>query len=188
MTKTVLKKDKTVQVKTKAGGSYSYSYSTLAEIHRYLEETGQRYEAFIKKVEGEDYMFIRKLSKDDDTIVELQGAKIPPVTGVQDYGGVLTSVRRFSLLMAYGLACEDEEPKPAPTAQEKWKSVHTPDPNKPATAKQLKAINTLCEDLGIPPRVAYSEYFQPAQKNQAEASKIIKKLIDMKESNGNAEN
>lgn len=145
MAQTVLKKDKTVNVKTKTGGSYSYSYSTLAEIHRYLEETGQKYEAFIQKVEGEDYMFIRKLGEKETT---LQGAKIPSVSGVQDYGGVLTSVRRFSLLMAYGLACEDEPVnKPVENSVDKWKTMHKASPNRPASDKQKAAIRTLAERL-----------------------------------------
>lgn len=189
MTKTVLKKDKIVKVKTKTGVSYSYSYSTLAEIHRYLEATGQRYEAFIQKVEGEDYMFIRKFSKDDKgEPVVLQGAKIPPVQGVQDYGGVLTSVRRFSLLMAYGLACEDNDsPSPKDTNPKKdWKTfydkTHTPNPNNPVSDKQRVAIRNLCNQLHKPDAVILE--LMAEVTNAALASELIDKLV--KETKGEA--
>lgn len=118
MAKTVLKKDRTVNVKTKTGGSYSYKFTTLAEIHKYLEETNQRYYAFIQRVDGEDYMFIQPLSPKEDAggevkyvqlEVAIQGARVIPSQNMQEYGGNLTSARRYSLLMAYGLACEDDD-------------------------------------------------------------------------------
>lgn len=151
MANTVLKKDKTVNVKTKTGGSYSYAYSTLAEIHRYLEESHQRYKAYIKNVDGNDYMFIKQFDEDGKLIDELQGAKIPPVQGVQDYGGVLTSVRRFSLLMAYGLACEDEATTKARDLEEvkdKWKAMHTPSPNKPASENKSRPSERYAPERG----------------------------------------
>lgn len=179
----IIKKDRTVSVTTKNGQSYSYSYSTLAEIHRFLEATGQKYEAFIKKVDGEDYMFIRKLSANEEILVELQEAKIPNVSGIQDYGSILTSCRRFSLLMAYGLACEDDVVNPESTPEMRWKKMHTPDVNKPASAKQLETIRKIAEDIEYPQAVV-NEFLSNA-RNQLAASKIIKQLIEIQENRKN---
>lgn len=172
----VLKKDQLVSIQTKDGKKYSYKFTSLAEIHRYLEETDQHYEAYVKKVDGDDYMFIRKLTADQETLVELQECKIPPVSGIKEYGAILTTVRRYSLLAAFGLACEDEEVAQN-SPEKKWQKIHTPDPNKPATPKQIITIKRLCEDLNIPPRIAFSDYINPARQNQLAASEIIKKLI-----------
>lgn len=119
MAKTVLKKDKTVNVKTKTGVQYSFKFTTLAQIHEYLEATEQKYYAYIDACESGDgkyagdYMIIQKLDKDGNKLGEpITGAKIKWSDDVREYGGNLTSARRYSLLMAYGLACEDDDTTP----------------------------------------------------------------------------
>lgn len=113
--KTVLKKGNSVSVQTKKGGKYSYQYTDLAQIHEYLEAEGLSYEATIKRVDGEDYMFITKIDKDGKKSEPMQEAKIPKVelsdrsNAAQEYGSALTYARRYSLLMAYGLATEDDD-------------------------------------------------------------------------------
>lgn len=185
-TGTVLKKDRSVSIKAKNGLSYSYKFTTLPEIHRYLDETKQHYEAFVKKVEGEDYMFIRKLSEDQDVLVELQGAKIPPVTGIKDYGGALTACRRYSLLMAYGLACEDDDSfdnkEPARISREEYKKFTTPNAKNPPSDKQRITIKNLAVRLGRSNIEAIK--LLNSVSNAAEASELIKSLgeqLDLKE-------
>lgn len=187
-TGTVLKKDRSVSIKAKNGLSYSYKFTTLPEIHRYLDETKQHYEAYIKKVEGEDYMFIRKLSEDQDEIVELQGAKIPPVTGIKDYGGALTACRRYSLLMAYGLACEDDDSFDNKGAtlgsSETLKKMTTPSSKNPPSDKQRITIRNLAVRLGKGNTEALR--LLNSVSSAAEASDLIKKLgeeLDAREQN-----
>lgn len=182
MAKTVLKKGQKVDVQTKTGRGYSYKFTTLAQIHEWLEENRLRYYAFIKNVEGSDYIFIQRYSVNADgfdpqAIGEpLQEARIPQqIQGLQDYGGVLTSLRRYSLLMAFGLACEDDEKKSdLDETKEKWQKWHTPNPDKPASEKQIETIRKLCARAGkgldeMNKIVAYA-------KSQALASKCIEKL------------
>lgn len=123
--KTVLKKDKTVEVKTKSGQSFRYKFTSLAQIHEYLDEKGWSYEATINKVEGEDYMFITKINEKDERSEPLQEARIPKPDKmtVQDYGSILSSVRRYSLQMAYGLASEDEDDGGKPQSQPSQKRL-----------------------------------------------------------------
>ena len=94
---------------------YGYCYTDLAEINKYCEDNGIRYyqEVETSEINQKDYI-ITYLVKDNETtkhrgcqIVEavLQGIKNP----VQEYGSSLTYCRRYSLLMALGLATEDDD-------------------------------------------------------------------------------
>lgn len=100
---------------------YGYKYTELAEIHNYLEENNLRYYQFVKRIESDDYIFTQRLKKDKDSgeYVEwgepLQGLKIVDavLNGIknpaQEQGSATTYARRYSLLMAFGLATEDDD-------------------------------------------------------------------------------
>lgn len=94
---------------------YGYKYTELADINKYCEENGIRYwqEVETSKINQKDYIitYIEKNGKEEKhrgcQIVDavLQGIKNP----VQEYGSSLTYCRRYSLLMALGLATEDDD-------------------------------------------------------------------------------
>ena len=94
---------------------YGYKYTELADINKYCEDNGIRYfqEVETSDINQKDYI-ITYIEKDGKVekhrgcqIVEavLQGIKNP----VQEYGSSLTYCRRYSLLMALGLATEDDD-------------------------------------------------------------------------------
>lgn len=94
---------------------YGYKYTELADINKYCEDNGIRYyqEVETSEINQKDYI-ITYIEKDGKVekhrgcqIVEavLQGIKNP----VQEYGSSLTYCRRYSLLMALGLATEDDD-------------------------------------------------------------------------------
>jgi uncharacterized protein (DUF3820 family) len=94
---------------------YGYKYTELADINKYCEDNGIRYyqEVETSEINQKDYI-ITYLVKNNETtkhrgcqIVEavLSGIKNP----VQEYGSSLTYCRRYSLLMALGLATEDDD-------------------------------------------------------------------------------
>lgn len=94
---------------------YGYKYTELADINKYCEDNGIRYyqEVETSEINQEDYI-ITYLVRDGETtkhrgckIVDavLSGIKNP----VQEYGSSLTYCRRYSLLMALGLATEDDD-------------------------------------------------------------------------------
>ena len=94
---------------------YGYKYTELADINKYCEDNAIRYyqEVETSEINQKDYI-ITYLVKDNETskhrgcqIVEavLSGIKNP----VQEYGSSLTYCRRYSLLMALGLATEDDD-------------------------------------------------------------------------------
>jgi hypothetical protein len=94
---------------------YGYKYTELADINKYCEDNGIRYyqEIETSEINQKDYI-ITYIEKNGNIekhrgcqIVEavLQGIKNP----VQEYGSSLTYCRRYSLLMALGLATEDDD-------------------------------------------------------------------------------
>lgn len=94
---------------------YGYLYTDLAQINSYCEENEITYyqEVETSEINQKDYI-VTYITKDGETtkhrgcqIVQaiLSGIKNP----VQEYGSSLTYCRRYSLLMALGLATEDDD-------------------------------------------------------------------------------
>jgi len=91
---------------------YGYKYTDLAEIHRSLEEVGLRYFQEIETVDGNDYIVTHILDDTDKEIRKCRGCQVVKVSGknpAQDYGSALTYARRYSLLLAFGLATTDDD-------------------------------------------------------------------------------
>ena len=99
---------------------YGYKYTELADINKYCENNGIRYfqEIETSEINQKDYIVTTLVTYDKNgephftkhrgcQIVEavLSGIKNP----VQEYGSSLTYCRRYSLLMALGLATEDDD-------------------------------------------------------------------------------
>ena len=91
---------------------YGYKYCDLAEIHRHMEEVGLRYYQEIETIDGEDFVITHILDADDEEIRKCRGCRVVKVSGknpAQDYGSALTYARRYSLLLAFGLATADDD-------------------------------------------------------------------------------
>ena len=98
----------------KNANGYNYKYTDLAEIHAYLESRGWSYYQYIEPIDGVDYIM---------TVCVKDGKEEPPKRGcrvveavlkgttnpVQQYGASLTYCRRYSVLMAFGLATSDDD-------------------------------------------------------------------------------
>lgn len=100
----------------KKSEGYGYKYTELADINKYCEDNDIRYyqEVETNEVNQKDYIITYLIYGDKDKtrhrgcqIVEarLSGINNP----VQAYGSSLTYCRRYSLLMALGLATEDDD-------------------------------------------------------------------------------
>ena len=110
---TTLKKNQKAKIETKNGNSYSYQYVDISQIHDYLESINARYIQQTKRIDGDDYIMTKRCFAGVWEDEWLQGSKVVDATlfgtdnPAQKQGSALTYARRYSLLMAFGLATED---------------------------------------------------------------------------------
>lgn len=107
---------------------YGYQYTDLAEIHRYLEQNNLRYYQYIERIDGDDYIYtVPQTIQKDGEIIDLpvrKGCRVVNATlsgksnPAQEQGSALTYARRYSLLMAFGLATEDDDAESLTIQQE----------------------------------------------------------------------
>lgn len=94
---------------------YGYKYTDLAEINSYIESIGGSYEQYTETTDGVDYIVTVKIDADGCRSEPLRGSRVPDAklpdksNPAQEYGSGLTYARRYSLLMAYGLATTDDD-------------------------------------------------------------------------------
>ena len=100
---------------TKNKQGYGYKYTDLAQIHDYLEANNMKYYQFIKRIDAEDYVFTKRFIEGKWEDEAIQGCRVVNATlsgksnPAQEQGSALTYARRYSLLMAFGLATEDDD-------------------------------------------------------------------------------
>jgi len=121
---------------------YGYKYTDLAQIHNYLEENDMSYYQYVQTEEGEDYVYTvpiiggeEKPARRGCRVVQaiLSGKSNP----AQEQGSALTYARRYSLLMAFGLATEDDDAASLTISPDKAKQM-------------LEGLKGLLEKKGIP--------------------------------------
>ena len=101
--------------KGKAG--YGYKYTELAQINEWLEAKGESYYQFTEDCNGKDYIMTVKVNAKGEESKPIRGCQIidgntlngGKANVAQQLGAAITYARRYSLLMAYGLATEDDD-------------------------------------------------------------------------------
>ena len=98
----------------KVGDKYSYKYVDIAQIHEYLDANNLGYYQYIDRLDGDDYIMTVRIVNGEE-LPALRGARVVDATlmglnnPAQQQGSALTYARRYSLLMAFGLATEDDD-------------------------------------------------------------------------------
>ena len=110
-------KNRTAKIPTKSGKDYSYTYTDLASINKWLDENGLDYyqEIETNEMNGKDYIMTYRYINGEWEEKPKRGCQVVDsiLTGntnpVQQYGSSLTYCRRYSLCLAFGLAMEDND-------------------------------------------------------------------------------
>lgn len=180
----------------KSKDGYGYKYTELSQINEYCENNNIEYyqETETCDINGEDYI-VTYTSEDGKEFIKHRGCKIVDAVlsgiknPVQEYGSSLTYCRRYSLLMALGLATEDDDGKSLDGALKSKKDTTTTKTDKPepASKAQVDLLEKIYKDHQDKKKELLDKYkwssFADMPKNIA--TEIIKKNMTKKDENKN---
>ena len=173
---------------------YGYKYTDLAHIHEWLEANNLSYYQYIEAENGVDYVVTVKIVNGEEK-PPLRGCRVVQATlsgksnAAQEQGSALTYARRYSLLMAFGLATDDDDAEsltkkakePAKTSGKTF-SEAPKDDGTPINQTQTDAIQTLLTDAPAARLEAFNkalDFYKVeniTQLTKAQAAQLIARL------------
>ena len=157
-------------------GKYSYQYVDIAQIHDYLESINARYIQEVKRIDQDDYIMTKRCFNDKWEDEWLQGCRIVDATliGVnnpaQQQGSAVTYARRYSLLMAFGLATEDDDAQSLSVEKEEKEE-------KKASPKQIEILQKYYKDENLKKLLETNELEKLEDMSMSKASELISSLM-----------
>ena len=93
---------------------YGYKYTDIAQIHEYLESQGISYWQYTERIGDDDYIFTVPIINGEEKPARrgcriVNGNLLAKSNVAQELGAAITYARRYSLLMAFGLATDDDD-------------------------------------------------------------------------------
>lgn len=166
----------TTRVRKNSSG-YGYKYTDMAEIHKWLERNHYSYYQTIETMpDGTDYIW---------TVPIIDGVEQPPRRGcrviqaslsgkqnpAQEQGSGLTYARRYSLLMAFGLATDDDDAESLSDRS-----------NAPIIAQQIGKIRDELNRTGLEEEtiLQFTHKAKLEDLTQADYAAVIKKIAKNK--------
>ena len=157
-------------------GKYSYQYVDIAQIHDYLESINAKYIQQVKRIDQDDYIMTKRCFNDKWEDEWLQGCRIVDATliGVnnpaQQQGSAVTYARRYSLLMAFGLATEDDDAQSLSVEKEEKEE-------KKASPKQIEILQKYYKDENLKKLLETNELEKLEDMSMSKASELISSLM-----------
>lgn len=133
-------------IKKNAQG-YGYRYTDISEIHEWLEQNNLCYYQYVEAIDGNDYIMTVPIINGDVQEprrgcriigASLNGKSNP----AQEQGAAITYARRYSLLMAFGLATVDDD---AESLTQSKTSVE----NQKINQAKVNSIETKCKEDNV---------------------------------------
>jgi hypothetical protein len=167
---------------TKNASGGRYKYADMSQIHGWLEDNNITYYQYTERIEGDDYIY---------TVPIIDGKELPPRRGcrivdatlvgvnnpAQVQGSAITYARRYSLLMAFGLATEDDDAQSLTKKQEPKKEAPKQEPKKEVEQQvfpskditisdsESKALDDLFNELGFETPESRDKYLPEGRKS-----------------------
>ncbi|WP_200415979.1 ERF family protein [Virgibacillus salexigens] len=181
-----------VKVQTKNGGSYTFDYTDLAGIFEVANKVYKENEISIlqnastKEINGNLMISVETmLLHSSGEWVKSEPLQMPSSTNMQDMGGQITYMKRYSLSALLGLATEKDDDANGASGNEYQMQ------KKPATDKQLNYVNKLLADMEKSSDKTKDELYQVVKNRMGtkedmenwafeDASKAIKILTNKK--------
>lgn len=165
----------------KATPGYGYKYTELADINKYLESQGITYYQFIEPIDGVDYIYTVPIINGQEQHSR-RGCRVITATlsgksnPAQEQGSGITYARRYSLLMAFGLATEDDD---AACMSEPKKEESKKEEPKTKKVEKVKGevVKETPKDEEIPGYPDREEMMKVVKKHYPEGSDALNLLL-----------
>lgn len=155
---------------------YGYKYTDIGEINSSLDEMGIRYYQYIEKIGEDDYIYTVPIIDGEEKPAR-RGCKVviapfdKKSNPAQEQGSGITYARRYSLLMAFGLATADDDADCMTRSKEKEAAPKVEAEEVKETPKEKK------EKEVIPGYPEKEEMIRVIKKHYPEGSKNLEALL-----------